>query len=157
MAKYEPLARYLRRQKTAEVELSFRDIERIVGGLLPKASTDPKWWRAEDAPSAPPQQRAFAQAGYVPEPELKTERACARRRGALRRRTLGRTEIARRPEHDGTRVAKFRLNQGDRPPMVYPSVAIWGWPSAEGRLMCRICIQRTATANMAAREPAIGI
>ena len=74
MAKYEPLARYLRRQKTAEVELSFRDIERIVGGLLPKASTDPKWWRAEDTPSAPPQQRAFAQAGYVPEPELKTER-----------------------------------------------------------------------------------
>lgn len=67
MAKYEPLARYLRRQKTAEVELSFRDIERIVGGLLPKASSDPKWWRAEDAPSALPQQRAFAQAGYVPE------------------------------------------------------------------------------------------
>lgn len=28
MAKYEPLVRYLRRQKKAEVELSFRDIER---------------------------------------------------------------------------------------------------------------------------------
>lgn len=74
MAKYEPLARYLRRQKAAEVELSFRDIERIVGGLLPKASCDPKWWRAEDKLSALPQQRAFAQSGYVPEPHLKAER-----------------------------------------------------------------------------------
>ncbi|MNJ42451.1 hypothetical protein D3C77_374220 [compost metagenome] len=74
MAKYEPLIRYLRRQKAAEVELSFRDIERIVGGLLPKASADLKWWRVEDSPSALPQQRAFAAAGYVPEPEMRAER-----------------------------------------------------------------------------------
>ena len=74
MAKYEPLVRYLRRQKKAEVELSFRDIERIVGGLLPKASANPGWWRVEHASSAPPQQRAFAEAGYAPEPELKAER-----------------------------------------------------------------------------------
>ena len=57
MAKYEPLVRYLRRQKKAEVELSFRDIERIVGGLLPKASANLGWWRVEHAPSALPQQR----------------------------------------------------------------------------------------------------
>lgn len=74
MAKYEPLVRYLRRQKPAEVELSFRDIERIVGGLLPKASNDPLWWRVEDADTAPPQQRAFAQAGFTPRPELRAER-----------------------------------------------------------------------------------
>ncbi|MEN5168685.1 toxin-antitoxin system, antitoxin component [Brevundimonas pondensis] len=74
MAKYEPLERYLRRQKAAEVELSFRDIERMVGGLLPKASADLKWWRVEDGPTAPPQQRAFAAAGYVAQPELRAER-----------------------------------------------------------------------------------
>lgn len=74
MAKYEPLERYLRRQKAAEVELSFRDIERIVGGLLPKASADLNWWGVEHGPSAPPQQRAFAAAGYVPNPELRAER-----------------------------------------------------------------------------------
>lgn len=74
MAKYEPLVRYLRRQKTAEVELSFRDIERIVGGLLPKASNNLQWWRAEDADSAQPQQRAFAQSGFSPLPELRAER-----------------------------------------------------------------------------------
>lgn len=74
MAKYEPLVRYLRRQKGAEVELSFRDIERIVGGLLPKASNNLLWWRAEDAVSAQPQQRAFAQSGFSPLPELRAER-----------------------------------------------------------------------------------
>ncbi|MNS31442.1 hypothetical protein D3C72_634990 [compost metagenome] len=74
MAKYEPLVRYLRRQKAIEVELSFWDIERIVGGFLPKASADMKWWRVEDAPSAMPQQRAFAQAGFTPEPELRAEK-----------------------------------------------------------------------------------
>lgn len=73
MAKYEPLVRYLRRQKAAEVDLSFRDIERIVGGLLPKASADLKWWDVGDGPTAPPQQRAFAAAGYVPKPELRAE------------------------------------------------------------------------------------
>ena len=74
MAKYEPLVRYLRRQRRAEVELSFRDIERIVGGLLPKASNDLQWWCAEAAATAAPQQRAFAQAGYTPEPNLRAER-----------------------------------------------------------------------------------
>lgn len=74
MAKYEPLVRYLRRRKAVEVELSFRDIERILGGLLPKASANPQWWRVDGAASAPPQQRAFAQAGYRPEPELRAER-----------------------------------------------------------------------------------
>lgn len=73
MAKYEPLVRYLRRQKASEVELSFCDIERIVG-LLPKASNDLLWWRAEDAASAQPQQRAFAQSGFTPKPELRAER-----------------------------------------------------------------------------------
>jgi hypothetical protein len=74
MAKYEPLVRYLRRQKAAEVELSFRDIERIVGGLLPKAANDLQWWRAEAAANAAPQQRAFAQAGFSPRPEFRAER-----------------------------------------------------------------------------------
>lgn len=74
MAKYEPLVRYLRRQKGDEVELSFRDIERILGGLLPKASNNLLWWRAEDAGSAQPQQRAFVRSGFLPLPVLRAER-----------------------------------------------------------------------------------
>lgn len=74
MAKYTPLVRYLRRQRTTEVTLTFRDIERIVGGFLPKASSDLDWWRAEAAASVSPQMRAFAEAGFDPKPEIRSER-----------------------------------------------------------------------------------
>ena len=74
MAKYDPLVRYLRRQKALEVELRFRDIERILGGLLPKASANPQWWLVDGAALAPPQQRAFAEAGYKPELDFHLER-----------------------------------------------------------------------------------
>ena len=47
MPKYAPLAAFLRRQKRAEVDLTFRDIERIVGGILPKAAAVDGWWRAD--------------------------------------------------------------------------------------------------------------
>ena len=47
MAKYAPLASFLRRQKRAEVDLTFRDIERIVGGILPYAAAGDGWWRAD--------------------------------------------------------------------------------------------------------------
>ena len=62
MAKYAPLARYLRRQRAVEVLLTFREIERILGSFLPKASADP---------SAPPQQQAFAEAGVTPRPDIR--------------------------------------------------------------------------------------
>ena len=73
MAKYTPLASFLRRQKRAEVDLTFRDIERIVGGILPKAAAVDGWWRAD--PSAPlmPQHIAFADAGFVAEPQMRSE------------------------------------------------------------------------------------
>ena len=63
MSKYLPLATFLRRQKSETVVLTFAEIERIVSGLLPKASADPAWWQA-DATSSQPQQRMLAEAGY---------------------------------------------------------------------------------------------
>jgi hypothetical protein len=45
MAKYDPLGRFLRRARSSDdVILTFVDIERIIGTLLPKASRDPSWW-----------------------------------------------------------------------------------------------------------------
>ena len=73
MSKYLPLATFLRRQKTETVVLTFAEIERIVSGLLPKASADPAWWRA-DATSSQPQQRVLAEAGYLAAPDLRAER-----------------------------------------------------------------------------------
>ncbi len=67
MAKYEPLRRYLARQKTARVELTFTDIERMIGAFLPKAAARPAWWdEVEVEAAAPPavQLQAWRSAGY---------------------------------------------------------------------------------------------
>ena len=64
MPKYTPLAVFLRRQKRIEVDLTFRDIERIVGGILPKAAAVDGWWRADPEGSPMPQHIAFADAGF---------------------------------------------------------------------------------------------
>jgi hypothetical protein len=73
MAKYTPLASYLRRQKRAEVDLTFRDIERIVGGILPKAATSDGWWRPDPSGPLMPQHTAFADAGFIAEPQSRSE------------------------------------------------------------------------------------
>ena len=73
MAKYSPLAAFRRRQKRAEVDLTFRDIERIVGGSLPKAAAMEDWWRTDPAREPMPQHLAFADAGFVAEPRTRAE------------------------------------------------------------------------------------
>lgn len=72
MSKYLPLATFLRRQKTETVVLTFAEIERIVGRILPKASADPTWWRA-DATSLQPQKRVLFEAGFTAEANLRAE------------------------------------------------------------------------------------
>jgi hypothetical protein len=65
MAKYEPLRRYLARQKTARVELTFTDIERMIGAFLPKAAMRPTWWdEIEAAAPTAVQIQAWRSAGY---------------------------------------------------------------------------------------------
>lgn len=66
MAKYDPLRRYLSRQKTDAVILSFTEIERLIAGILPKAATHPDWWSclAEDHPRHV-QKLAWRAAGYT--------------------------------------------------------------------------------------------
>uniref|UniRef100_B0T5I7 DUF7662 domain-containing protein n=1 Tax=Caulobacter sp. (strain K31) TaxID=366602 RepID=B0T5I7_CAUSK len=44
MAKYDPLKRYLARQKSPSVELSFTEMERLIGALLPKRAVALAWW-----------------------------------------------------------------------------------------------------------------
>ncbi len=43
MGKYDPLGTYLRRQKADVVDLSFLDIERKLGAMLPKAALAESW------------------------------------------------------------------------------------------------------------------
>ena len=44
MGKYDALEAHLRRQKAAVYEMTFRDIERTLGALLPKAAHRAEWW-----------------------------------------------------------------------------------------------------------------
>ena len=65
MAKYDSLSRYLSRKAGAEIELSFADIERVIGGMLPNSAYRPQWWANEVAPSSRHVQvRAWRDAGY---------------------------------------------------------------------------------------------
>lgn len=64
MAKYDPLRRYLTRQKTARIELTFTDIERLIGAFLPKAAARPTWWEETGAAVSPVQIQAWRSAGY---------------------------------------------------------------------------------------------
>ncbi|HEY0628417.1 MAG TPA: hypothetical protein VGD23_03725 [Sphingomicrobium sp.] len=65
MAKYDRLGTYLRRKGMAELELSFADIERIIGNMLPKSAALPQWWANEECPgSRHVQVQAWRNSGY---------------------------------------------------------------------------------------------
>jgi hypothetical protein len=64
MSKYEPLRRYLARQRAARVEMTFNEIENMIGALLPKAAARAVWWDEAAASGAAVQTRAWRGAGY---------------------------------------------------------------------------------------------
>lgn len=66
MAKYDPLLTYLKRQKADALELSFREIENLIGYLLPKSANQQRWWTNLDEEASPRaiQRRAWLEAGY---------------------------------------------------------------------------------------------
>ena len=44
MGKYEPLHKYLKKQASETVPMTFADIERILGGKLPPSKLHRAWW-----------------------------------------------------------------------------------------------------------------
>ena len=65
MAKYDSLETYLKRRADGELELSFADIERIIGGMLPNSASRSQWWANETDPvSRHVQCRAWRNVGY---------------------------------------------------------------------------------------------
>ena len=44
MGKYEPLGEFLRAQKTAQIPMTFSEIERLLGARLPKSKKSRAWW-----------------------------------------------------------------------------------------------------------------
>jgi hypothetical protein len=81
MAKYDPLRRFLRRNGNAEIGLSFAEIERMIGAMLPKSAERPQWWANESDPSSRHvQARAWLEAGYEAFPDAGSEKVTFRRR-----------------------------------------------------------------------------
>jgi hypothetical protein len=63
MGKYEPLGQFLRKQRTQEVPLTFREIEKITGVKLPpKAQHQRAWW--SNNPSNNVMTKVWLEAGY---------------------------------------------------------------------------------------------
>ena len=65
MGKYDPLRRYLRRSKSSDLVLSFTEIERIIGGMLPNGAARAQWWDSASQPAPRHvQQAAWREAGF---------------------------------------------------------------------------------------------
>ena len=65
--KYEPLTEHLRRisAERSEVQLTFKDIEEIIGAKLPPSSwTHREWWGNQKETSTRPQAHAWLSAGF---------------------------------------------------------------------------------------------
>lgn len=44
MGKYDPLRDFLKRQRADEFHMSFAEIERKLGAMLPNSASRPQWW-----------------------------------------------------------------------------------------------------------------
>lgn len=65
MGKYDPLRDHLRRQRGEEFELTFVEIERKLGCMLPNSAARPQWWaNVVDPDRSPVQREAWRAAGF---------------------------------------------------------------------------------------------
>jgi hypothetical protein len=63
MGKYEPLGQFLRKQRTSEVPMTFREIEKVTGVKLPpKAQHHRAWW--SNNPDNNTMTKVWLEAGY---------------------------------------------------------------------------------------------
>lgn len=78
MGKYDPLTRYLAGRQTAEVPMTFKEIERVLGVTLPASKQYPAWW--SNNPSNNVMTKAWLQAGFQTERvDIGSERLVFRR------------------------------------------------------------------------------
>jgi hypothetical protein len=83
MAKYDPLNHHLRRQHLDEFEMTFVEIERRIGAMLPNSALLPQWWaNVTDPKTTHVQRRAWGDAGYDAFLIVGSDRVRFRRRAA---------------------------------------------------------------------------
>jgi len=65
VGKYDRLRDHLKRQHAAAVELTFREIELVLGSMLPHSAARPEWWANIKEPETKNvQQKAWRDAGF---------------------------------------------------------------------------------------------
>lgn len=65
MGKYDRLRDYLKRRPNADFELTFREIELVLGCMLPHSAAQPQWWANIKEPDVKNvQQKAWRDAGF---------------------------------------------------------------------------------------------
>lgn len=81
MSKYTPLYDYLRRKPVSEIQMTFADVERVLGDLLPKSAARPQWWGNERSTlTRHVQCNAWLDAGYEAIPSPAKEQVIFRRK-----------------------------------------------------------------------------
>jgi hypothetical protein len=66
VSEYDALRDYLKKQKLAELVLSFEQVEEIIGSALPRAAQRASWWETQRSPQEKmPQREACLEAGFV--------------------------------------------------------------------------------------------
>ena len=64
MAKYDALRDYLMRRKEREFEITFQEIEKVLGSTLPPSAARPQWWANVKRANTHVQRAAWGAAGY---------------------------------------------------------------------------------------------
>jgi hypothetical protein len=71
MSKYGPLETFLRDRAVAELDMTFADIEAVLGAKLPRSAWGRQWWANEASQvSTHVQCRAWQSAGYSARPRI---------------------------------------------------------------------------------------
>ena len=97
MGKYEPLGQFLRKQRTWEVPLTFREIEKITGVKLPpKAQHHRAWWSNNASNNV--MTKVWLEAGYESaQVDMEARKLVFRRVAKTRQATGGFAEPAAKP------------------------------------------------------------
>jgi hypothetical protein len=67
MSKYKPLAAHLAKQKLSEFQLTFKQIENLIGASLPSSAARPQFWSNVTSPASTktaPQRAAWLENSY---------------------------------------------------------------------------------------------
>ena len=97
MGKYEPLGQFLRKQRTHEVPLTFREIEKITGVKLPpKAQHHRAWW--SNNPDNNVMTKVWLEAGFESaQVDMEGRKLVFRRVAKAAAPTIGFAETAQKP------------------------------------------------------------